>query len=61
MTTRVLAVALLAFVSCRCIQSFGQVGQPLPEAKVEDFGSTEAKTMEDFTGRLLLLEFFAYT
>ena len=37
-----------------------QVGKPLPEAKLTDFAQTRAKSLKDFKGRLLLVEFFAY-
>lgn len=35
-------------------------GQPLPESEVEDFAQTGAESLEDLTGRLVLIEFFAY-
>jgi len=37
-------------------------GSQLPEDLVDldDFAQTEAKSFEDFTGRAVLLEFFAY-
>lgn len=37
-----------------------QVGKPLPKSKLTDFAQTRAKSLEDFKGRLLLVEFFAY-
>jgi len=37
-----------------------QVGQPLPPAELEGFTQTEATSFDEFTGRLVLLEFFAY-
>ena len=37
-----------------------QVGDPLPEVKLTGFTSTEAKSLDDFNARLLLIEFFAY-
>ena len=37
-----------------------QIGQPLPEVEVTGFTGTEAKSLDDFAGRLLLIEFFAY-
>ena len=36
------------------------VGSALPELRLERFAQTEAKTLDDFYGRALLFEFFAY-
>lgn len=33
---------------------------PLPSVPLEGFSQTPAKSLEDFTGRALLIEFFAY-
>ena len=51
-----LAVLVLAATS------FAQrgVGAPLPDAGLEGFAQTKAKTIEDYTGRALLIELFAY-
>lgn len=37
-----------------------QVGQPLPEVEFEDIVQSPTTDFEDFTGRLVLIEFFAY-
>lgn len=37
-----------------------QVGDPLPAAQLTGFSNTKAKSLKDFKGRLLLIEFFAY-
>ncbi len=37
-----------------------KVGQDMPEYELEGLTQTPAAGMEDFTGRLLLIEFFAY-
>lgn len=37
-----------------------QVGDPMPDVKFEAFGNTEAASIDDFRGRLILLEVFAY-
>jgi hypothetical protein len=37
-----------------------QVGTPLPDPGLVDFAKTEATTFGDYTGRLVLFEFFAY-
>ena len=36
-----------------------QVGDPMPEAKFTAFGNSEATTIDDYQGRLILLEVFA--
>jgi len=36
------------------------VGSYVPAFELEDFASTEAKSLDDFLGRTLLIEFFAY-
>ena len=37
------------------------VGSQLPELELTDLSQSKAASMEDFAGRALLLEFFAYT
>lgn len=51
-----LAVLVLAAAS------FAQrgVGAPLPQVELEGFAQTKAKSIEDYTGRALLIEVFAY-
>jgi hypothetical protein len=36
------------------------VGSQLPELELTDLSQSKASSMEDFTGRALLLEFFAH-
>ena len=36
------------------------VGNPVPESELEDFANTEAEAIDDFLGRTVLFEFFAY-
>jgi hypothetical protein len=38
----------------------GNVGNPLPRPELEDFAQTKAKSFDDFVGRAVLVEFFAY-
>jgi len=40
--------------------ALAEVGSPLPEVVLEDFAQTEASTYDDFLGRAVLIEFFAY-
>ena len=36
------------------------VGAPLPASQLEGFSQTKAKSLDDFAGRALLIEIFAY-
>jgi hypothetical protein len=36
------------------------VGDPLPAATLEDFTQSGASSLDDFVGRALFIEFFAY-
>lgn len=36
------------------------VGTPFPEAQLEDLAQTAARSFDDYQGRLVLIEFFAY-
>lgn len=56
-TTFGLSAAMLAALS---VPASAQVGQPLPQVPLADFGGTAATSLADFKGRALLLEFFAY-
>jgi hypothetical protein len=53
------ATALVAFALCGVARA-GNVGSPLPETELEGFALTEAKSIDDYVGRTILLEFFAY-
>ena len=35
-------------------------GMRLPEIELDDYAQTEARSFEDFAGRAVLFEFFAY-
>lgn len=56
---RSIALGMAAFLMVTS-GAFAQVGGRLPKAELADFALTEAQTIEDFEGRLLLIEFFAY-
>ena len=36
------------------------IGKSLPPASIEGLGQTKAKSLDDYTGRAVLVEFFAY-
>jgi hypothetical protein len=38
----------------------GTVGNPLPAPELEGLAQTQAKSFDDFLGRTVLIEFFAY-
>lgn len=60
-TLRASALALgFAAVSALPSASAQVVGNPLPPAELEGFAQTGAKSFGDYSGRLVLLEFFAY-
>ncbi|MCA9319361.1 MAG: hypothetical protein KDB53_01435 [Planctomycetes bacterium] len=52
-----LALALTLVLSA---SSTAQVGQALPTVELEDFSQTPAKSYDEFVGRVVLIEFFAY-
>jgi hypothetical protein len=53
---------LLALVlSALALPTFaGNVGSPLPTPELEGMAQTQAKSFDDFLGRAVLIEFFAY-
>ena len=58
LSTTVAALFLCAFMAA---PASSQVGDPLPDTSgVEDFTQSPAKSFDDYTGRLILVEFFAY-
>lgn len=50
-----LAVSALALPSLA-----DNVGKPLPHAELEGFTQSPAKSFEDYLGRAVLIEYFAY-
>lgn len=52
-----LALALGAFA---LPSSAGVVGKTLPAIELEGFAQTKARSLDDFVGRGVLIEFFAY-
>jgi hypothetical protein len=57
---RKLFLAGLATLSLAASASADKVGQELPEFQLEGLSQTPAKSYDEFTGRLVLIEFFAY-
>lgn len=57
---RNLILAGLTSIALLTTASADQVGRPLPEVEFEDIVQSPTEEFEDFTGRLVLIEFFAY-
>ncbi len=55
MKGRSLLIAALALL-VPCAYAGGQ----LPQIELTDFGQTKAKSFDDFAGRAVLIEFFAF-
>jgi hypothetical protein len=56
---RLVALAvMLAASALPC--SAGVVGKTLPAVTLEGYAQTPAKSLDDFQGRAVLIEFFAY-
>ncbi len=57
-TTKLIPLALLLLGATASSQS---EGKPVPDTiELEDFAQTEARSYDDFFGRAVLIEFFAY-
>ena len=59
-STASLAIPLILGALAVSVGAQVRVGDRLPPAVLEDFGNTQAKALDDFAGRAVLLEFFAY-
>jgi len=53
-------IGAIALGSTRGSAGAAEVGSPLPPAELDGFALTEARSLDDFVGRTLLIEFFAY-
>ena len=56
--TQVAALVALGALTIPCAAQ--NVGSPLPAFKAEGLSQTEARRFDEFAGRTVLLEFFAY-
>lgn len=54
------AIAAFACAAVPVVAQAQGVGSKLPEVELEGFSQTPAKSFEDYTGRAVLIEFFAY-
>jgi hypothetical protein len=55
-----LASALACAALALPARAGSNVGASLPAAEISDFAQTKAKSIDDFAGRALLVEFFAF-
>ncbi len=60
MKSRTTLLALLAVAALGLLTPTAPAGGQLPPVELEGFAQTKAKSFDDFTGRAVLIEFFAY-
>jgi len=53
-------LATLAFAALALFAPAGHAGGQLPRVELEGFAQTKAKSLDDYAGRAILIEFFAY-
>lgn len=59
-STAALALPMLVGALAAPVDAQFGIGDRLPAITLEGFGNTPAKAFDDFAGRAILLEFFAY-
>jgi hypothetical protein len=57
---RAAGVALFVSVLAGSLVAADAVGKRLPDAKLEGFAQTKAKSLDDYFGRVVLYEAFAF-
>jgi len=55
-----IALAALAFTALAHFAPASPAGGQLPTIELEGFAQTKAKSFDDYAGRAVLIEFFAY-
>lgn len=60
MKLRTSILAMLAFASLALFVPAAPAGGQFPNAELEGFAQTKAKSFDDYAGRAILIEFFAY-
>jgi len=58
-TIRTLLMPLAILAGAALVEAQG-IGSRLPQVELEGYAQTKADSFEDFQGRAVLLEFFAY-
>ncbi|MCP5020311.1 MAG: hypothetical protein GY930_00910 [bacterium] len=59
MLRKLLIVGFMALGLCTTALA-DNIGKPLPEAEIEGLTQSPASSMDEFAGRAILIEFFAY-
>ena len=54
------AIVIAVAVAVAAGAANAQMGEPLPELPYKNFTQTDAQSIADFAGRLVLVEVFAY-
>jgi hypothetical protein len=60
MNVRLPSITGLALAALALLSPGARAGGQLPQVDLADFGQTKAKSLDDFAGRAILIEFFAY-
>ena len=60
MEVRAILFAPFALAAFALSVPSARAGGQLPQVELSDFGQTKAKSFDDFAGRAVLIEFFAY-
>ncbi len=60
MKHRTSVLATLAFAALAFFAPASHAGGQLPAVELEGFAQTKAKSFDDYAGRAVLIEFFAY-
>lgn len=60
MKLRTSVLATLAFAAAALVAPASPAGGQLPTVELEGFAQTKAKSFDDYAGRAVLIEFFAY-
>jgi hypothetical protein len=60
MNLKSFVLATLAFAALALLAPAGSAGGQLPAPDLEGFAQTKAKSFDDFAGRAVLIEFFAF-
>jgi len=60
MSLRSSAALLLAALTLAAAPAAQAIGSKMPVVELEDYAQTGARSFDDFMGRAVLIEFFAY-
>ena len=60
MKTRSYLISILALAAFALPAGSARAGGTVPAASLDDFAQTKAKSFDDFAGRAVLMEYFAF-